>query len=101
MIRGYKAFGCILVDELGLQEEEFPMHLTDDDRRWKVKILHDVIRGGNFGKRNHKAKSGFGFKLETCRMIVRNCIRYYHLAPSEMRMMIPKIIKINVKLILN
>lgn len=99
MVRGYKAFGCILVDELGLQEEEFPMLLTDDDRQWKKKILHDIFLGGNFGKRNHKAKSALGFKLETCRIIVRNSIRYYGLAPSEMRMMIPKVIKINMKLL--
>ena len=101
MIRGYKAFGCILVDELGLLNVEFPMHLTDDDRQWKKKILHDIFQGGNFGKHNHKAKSAAGYKMETLCMAVRNSIRYYRLAPSEMRMMIPKMIKINMKLILN
>lgn len=101
MTRGYKAFGCILVDELGLSDEEFPMHLTDDDRQWKKKILHDIFRGGNFGKRNHKAKSAVGYKMETLCMAVNNSIRYYRLAPSEMSMMIPKMIKINMKLILN
>lgn len=101
MIRGYKAFGCILVDELGLPNEEFPLHLTDDDRQWKKKIIYDIFKGGNFGKHNHKAKSAFGYKIETLRMAVRNSIRYYRLAPSEMSMMIPKMIKINMKLILN
>ena len=101
MIRGYKAFGCVLVDELGLPNEEFPMCLTDDDRRWKKKILHDIFQGGSFGRHNHKAKSAAGYKMETLCMAVRNSIRYYRLAPSEMRMMIPKMIKINMKLILN
>lgn len=100
MIKGYKAFGCILVDEIGLPESDFPMEINEDDRQWKEKILHDIFKGGNFGKRNHKAKSALGFKIETFRMAVNNSIHYYSLAPSEMRMMIPKMIKINLKLLL-
>lgn len=99
MIRGYKAFGTILVDELGLPEEEFPLSLTDGDRRMKDKILEDIFQGGNFGKHNHKAKSALGFKFETFRMAVNNSIRYYNLAPSEMRMMIPKMLRINIRLL--
>lgn len=99
MLNGYKAFGSILVDELGLPEDEFPMKITDEDRRWKEKILHDVFRGGNFGKQNHQAKSALGYKFETLRMAVRNSFRYYKLAPSEMRMMIPKMVGINLKLL--
>lgn len=98
MINAYKAFGCILVDELGLPEKEFPMVITEKDRRWKRIILNDIFRGGNFGKQNHKAKSAFGFKMETLRMASRNCLRYYRLAPSEMRMMIPKMMRINLRL---
>lgn len=99
MIRGYKAFGTILVDELGLPVEDFPLSLADEDRGMKGKILGDIFKGGNFGKHNHKSKSALGFKLETFRMAVNNSIRYYSLAPSEMRMMIPKMLKINLKLL--
>lgn len=99
MLNGYKAFGSILVDELGLPEDEFPMKITDEDRLWKEKILYDVFKGGNFGKQNHKAKSALGYKFETMSLAIRNSIRYYKLAPSEMRMMIPKMIGINLKLI--
>ena len=98
MINGFKAFGCILVDELGLREEEFPLSLANEDRIQKGKILEDIFKGGNFGKQNHKAKTALGFKFETLRMAVRNCIRYRSLAPSEMQMMIPKMVKINLKL---
>lgn len=101
MQNGYRAFGCIVVDELGLPENEFPMPLNEDDRRWKERILHDVFSGGNFGRQNHKAKSALGFKMETLCMAIRNTFRYYPLAPSEMRMMIPKMIGINMKLLLN
>ena len=91
MTRGYKAFGCVLVDELGLPQSDFPMDIEDDDRKWKDRILSDIFRGGNFGKHNHKSKSTIGFKMETLRMAVRN----------SMRMMIPKMIRINMKLLIN
>lgn len=99
MIRGYRAFGTILVDELGLPEEEFPLPLAEEDKGMKKKILEDIFQGGNFGKHNHKAKSAFGFKMETFRMALNNSIRYHSLAPSEMRMMIPKILRINLRLL--
>ena len=98
MQNAYKAFGCVLVDELGLPEDEFPMLITDENRRWKERILDDVFSGGNFGKQNHHAKTSIGFKFETLQLAIRNCIRYHKLAPSEMRMMIPKMIGINLKL---
>lgn len=101
MLDGYKAFGSVLVDELGLPENEFPMKITDENRQWKEKILYDVFRGGNFGKKNHQARTALGYKFETLRMAVRNSFRYYKLAPSEMRMMIPKMIGINLKLMFN
>ena len=101
MIRGYKAFGTILVDELGLPEEDFPLSLADEDRGMKGKILEDIFKGGNFGKHNHKARSAIGFKFETFCMAVNNSIRYYSLAPSEMRMMIPKMMRINIKLLIS
>ncbi len=99
MVQGYKAMGSILVDDLGLPEEEFPMPLTEADRHWKMKILSDIFRGGSFGKQNHHAKSKLGRKMETLRMAMRNSVRYRKLSPSEMRMMIPKMMKINLKLI--
>lgn len=99
MIRGYKAFGSILVDELGLPEADFPLELLAGDRMMKEKILEDIFRGGNFGKHNHKAKSAIGFKIETFRMAAKNSICYYRLAPSEMRMMIPKMLRINLRLL--
>ena len=100
MMNGYKAFGSILIDELGLPEVEFPMEITEADRRWKGKILSDVFRGGSFGKKNHLAKSTLGYKLETLCLATRNSFRYYKLAPSEMRMMIPKMVWINLRLLL-
>lgn len=97
----FSAFGVILIDCLGLPNNEFPFAINNDDRKWKEKILQDIFRGGNFGKQNHKATTTFGYKFETMCLAIRNSIRYYKLAPSEMRMMIPKMIGINLKLLFN
>lgn len=95
----YCAFGVILIDNLGLSSDEFPVPIKDKDKKWKSKILNDIFKGGNFGKQNHKARSVLGYKLETVCLVIRNSIRYHRLASSEIRMMIPKLIGINLQLI--
>lgn len=99
ILNAYRAFGVILIDNLGLSSENFPVAIDDNDKKWKRKILHDILRGGNFGKQNHKARSAIGYKFETVCLSIRNIIRYHRLASSEIRMMIPKMIVINFKLI--
>lgn len=48
-LEAWQAFGCVLVDRLGLPEEEFP--LFDRKQEGKVeKILRVVLKEGNFGK---------------------------------------------------
>lgn len=100
MIKAYKAFGVILVDELGLSKDVFPVDLDDNDRKWKYDILNKIFKGGNFGILNHKDKATLGFKFETFKMTASNCIKFYRLAPSELMMMIPKMVYINSKLLL-
>lgn len=100
VVKAYRAFGTVIVDELGLAVDEFPIPLNDNDRKWKGMILDDVFKGGNFGRKNHLSTSTIGYKMETMRLIVKNNLRYYGLAPAEMRMMIPKLIGINLKLLI-
>lgn len=97
----YIAFGAVLVDKLGLPEVSFPMKIDDSHRRWTSKILDDIFRGGNFGRLNHKSNHPWLFKLESVGFALRNTVRYFKLAPSEMGMMIPKMIRINLKLLVN
>jgi hypothetical protein len=97
--RAFCAFGSVSVDYLGLPKDEFPLVLNDKDRCLSKTILQDVFKGGNFGRKNHQSKSTLGYKFETMRLIIKNNIRYYKLAPSEMRMMVPKMIGINIKLL--
>ncbi len=97
--RAFCTFGTVIVDRLGLPQEDFPLELDDKDRCLSETILQDVFRGGNFGRKNHQSTSTLGYKFETMRLIIKNNIRYYKLAPSEMRMMVPKMIGINIKLL--
>lgn len=45
----WKAFGCVLVDELGLPSSEFPFYDAEAGRK-KTRILKRVLQEGNFGK---------------------------------------------------
>lgn len=100
LLEAYRAFGTILVDHLGLSAEEFPLELTDKDRRWKVRILEDIFEGGNFGKLRHRSQGAWRWKLETMGIALRNSFRYYRLCPSEVGGMIPRLVMGNMRILL-
>jgi len=98
--KAYRAFGWVLIERLGLPEQDFPLPIEEKDKRWAASIVKHVLSGGNFGKDNHKAETvGLRFKLETLWIVIKHSIKYYPLAPTEIRMMIPKLIMINVNLL--
>lgn len=101
LLKAYRAFGTVVTDCLGLPQEEFPCVIDEKDRRWKDRILDDVFAGGNFGKLNHQARDLWRFKLETLRVALRNSFRYYSLCPSEVGGMIPRLVKLNMRLMMN
>lgn len=96
--KAYCAFGYILLDKLGL--EYFPLAISVKDIDTSHKILKDIMRVGNFGKYGRKGKKGkWSYKFETMRLTFRNVFKYYSLAPKEIGLMIPKLVKMNLKLI--
>ena len=95
----YCAFGTILTDHLGLPGDEFPLPLGEADRKWQERIVKDIFGGGNFGKLHHQAHSSWRFKFETMCVAVRNSFRYYWLCPSEIGGMIPRLVKGNLKIL--
>lgn len=99
LVKAYKTLGCILVDDLGLPEGDFPYRLDEDDRKWHNKLVEDIIKGGNFGKLNHQANNSWKYKIETIGVALRNTFKYYRLCPSEVGGMIPRLMKINIKLL--
>ena len=98
MKKAYCAFGGVLTTHLGLKT--VPLPLNDSDLRASGRILKDILHYGNFGKPSRKVKeSGWRFKMETMWRTVRNCCKYFRLAPAEIGMIIPRLIVLNVKLI--
>lgn len=100
MTKAYKAFGSILIDDLGLPASEFPFELSDNDRKWHDRILEDIFKGGNFGKLRHQARKKWKYKYETMRVAIRNTFRYYWLCPSEVGGMIPRLVKGNLRIMM-
>ena len=99
VLKAFRAFGCVMVDCLGLNTADFPAVLLPDDARWKSRILNDMISGGNFGRRNHIRCFKRMRKAETLWIAFRNTICYYHLAPTEVRLLIPRLLKRNIRLL--
>lgn len=89
-IRAFKAVGAILVDRLGLPEEEFPFRITRKDRKYAGYILDIVFKRGNFGKygRQNEVRSGLLYYLEATWVKLSHYIRLYPLSPKENRAML-------------
>lgn len=93
----YKAFGAILTSRLGLPTEDFPLTITEHDKAWADMILRDILRCGNFGKRIHNSHHRLCYKMETMCVTLRHTRRYWKLAPQEIRTVVPRLIKTNIK----
>ena len=89
-LRAFKAVGAILVDSLGLPEEEFPFRITRKDRKYAGYILDIVFKRGNFGKygRQNEVRSGLLYYLEATWVKLSHYIRLYPLSPKENRAML-------------
>lgn len=98
MEKAYCAFGYILLEKLGL--EYFPLAISVGDLEISHKIQKDIMRVGNFGKYGRKNKKGkWNYKLESMWLAIKNSFKYYSLAPKEVSLMFPRLMKINLKLI--
>ena len=96
MEKPYKAFGAILVNKIGLPEEELTYKLCERDNHWAGKIEVDIFKSGNFGKLHHVATQRITYKLETFMVALRNSFKYFELCPSEVGGLIPRLLKQNV-----
>lgn len=69
----------------------------EDAHVYADKIMEDVIRNGNFGQSDYKHKAGKMKRLETSYKFFHHCLRYYRLAPRDIRSLIPKRVMISIK----
>ncbi|MBQ9202693.1 MAG: nucleotidyltransferase family protein [Prevotella sp.] len=97
LLNAFLAFGTILVDKLGMKD--FPLPLSLKDRKFQSHILKDIMQGGNFGRNKRKVTQvGLRYKIETMVFLLKNCVRYYALAPKEMLLIPYRRMAVNMKL---
>lgn len=81
----FAAIGWILVDKLGLLQEEFPIDITSKDKSYEAYILKIVFTGGNFGHyaKKTRIRSGLGYYVETLLLKASHYRMLYRLSPKE------------------
>ena len=90
--KAFKAIGAILIDELGLAENEFPLPINIIDRKKSKYLLKIVYKRGNFGKYNRKTKvrSGFLYYVEQFFIKLSHYLNLYELSPKEINSLLGK-----------
>ena len=96
--KAFHAVGWVLVNAIGLPENEFPFKMAPKDGKRGAKILESVFRTGNFGTNIRKqGKNGIWLSLETAGIVTKQVFRHYQTAPLELAYMLPTKIFGNVK----
>lgn len=92
-MRAYGAFGCILTDYLGLSEDDFPIKLTSEDKKYTKDILSIIVRYGSFGKYGRlMTQGGLLHSFETGLRSVHHVSRFFYLSPEENLRLIPHLL---------
>ena len=80
----FKAFGTILINKIGLPEDEFPFAVREKDQKRGQKVLKEILRSGNWGQYGRKThKENLMHTLETGKIEIMNNIRFFRLSPQE------------------
>lgn len=86
MEKAYRACGSILVDKLGLSEDELGYTLSDNDRRYGKKILDVVLYRGNMGNYEGSSMRSEGrreWKMKAIGIKLSHFIKFVHLSPGH------------------
>lgn len=90
LYKAYRRMGSILVDYLGLPEDEFPLTIQEDDRRFSDKILNNIFHRGNFGHNlKYTRRRGPIHAMEHLKRVYNQVLLYYRCAPTEVLWRIP------------
>ena len=81
--RAYCACGGIIIDYLGLPEDEFTYELVSSDKRYTMRILDVVMYRGNMGHYNLKGgHQGLWHNLEATGIKIIHFLKFMPLAPA-------------------
>lgn len=89
--RAFNAFGGIMVEKLGLPEEDYPWKLKSKDKKMGLKVLKLIWKHGNWGKyeRSYDPKNkNFKYFLEKTYYRLHNHILFFRLSPKDNAIML-------------
>ena len=84
--RAFKAIGSIMVDKLGLPEDDFPWDIKSKDKKIGLKALQLIWKHGNWGKYERSYDTGnknYKYYLEKTFYRLNNHILFFQLSPKE------------------
>ncbi|MBR5466756.1 MAG: nucleotidyltransferase family protein [Bacteroidaceae bacterium] len=96
-LKVFDAMVALAVKYFMLSWPEYQGFLNKTDYKMGDKLMTDVLCNGNFGRLAYKNKSGWGKRIETSCRFLRNCAKYFWLAPWEICCLLPKRVMISLR----
>ena len=99
LTKAYKGLGAWIVDKLGFPKDEFPLSLEEKDYRW-VRLMHeDFAYWIDRSRKKVKIKGSMSLlhSMQTARIVVRQTMHFFWLAPAEMFWRIPKMARWSIR----
>ena len=85
--KAFCAIGTILIEKLGLPQEEFPLPITDTDKRYGERALQLILKHGNWGQyeRGSHDRQSFKYLFERAYYRLSNQLFFLRLSPKYNR----------------
>lgn len=83
LTRAYQVFGQLCVDYLGLSSEKLMINPTKRDKLMARNVIEDCMKGGNFGKEDHKGRDSFTNTISYYIRFFLRLIKFGSICPSE------------------
>ncbi len=85
--KAFRAIGTILIEKLGLPQEEFPLPITDTDKKYGERALQLILKHGNWGQyeRDSYDRKSFKYLFERAYYRLSNQLFFLRLSPKYNR----------------
>ena len=85
--KAFRSIGTILIEKLGLPQEEFPLPINDTDKKYGEKALKLILKHGNWGQfeRSSHDRQSFKYMFERAFSRISNQLLFHRLSPKYNR----------------
>ena len=92
LAKAYRGLGAWIIERLGFPKEEFPLLLEEKDFRWVRTIDEDFAYWMDRSRKKVKIKGSMSWlhSMQTARIVMRQSMHFFWLAPTEMMWRMPK-----------